>query len=151
MSKDYALTKNGSFIPIQELTHGLNIRYVDLDEDEMMHWKYIKRVKLSNGKYRYYYDESVLTESVKKAEAMNARAAAAIKQAAAAYTAKPTAQAKQKVFAAYRHQQYTQDLVKRVTKEYEKKKIASFPARIISKGIVAVANWLPNLGSKKRK
>ena len=66
MSKDYVLTKNGSFIPIQELAHGRNIRYIDLDEDEMMHWKYIKRVKLSNGKYRYYYDESVLTESVKK-------------------------------------------------------------------------------------
>lgn len=151
MSKDYVLTKNGSFIPIQELTHGRNTRYIDLDEDEMMHWQYIKRVKLPNGKYRYYYDESALTESVKKAEAMNTRAAAAIKEAGAAYMAKPTAQAKQKVLAAYRHQQYTQDLVKRVTKEYEKKKITSFPARVISKGIVAVANWLTNLSSKKRK
>lgn len=43
--------------PVDVLMHGGNISYIDLDEDEIMHWKYIKRVKLSNGKWRYYYDE----------------------------------------------------------------------------------------------
>lgn len=29
-----------------------------LADDELMHWKYIKRIKLANGKYRYWYDEN---------------------------------------------------------------------------------------------
>lgn len=29
-----------------------------LADDELMHWKYIKRVKKSDGTYRYYYDYS---------------------------------------------------------------------------------------------
>lgn len=33
------------------------IYYIDLDPDELVHWKYIKREKLSNGKYRYYYKD----------------------------------------------------------------------------------------------
>lgn len=32
------------------------IKYIDLNPSELMHWKYIKREKLPNGKYRYYYD-----------------------------------------------------------------------------------------------
>lgn len=27
-----------------------SINYIDLDESELMHWKYIKREKLPNGK-----------------------------------------------------------------------------------------------------
>ena len=42
--------------PIDLLMHSGDIRYIDLDEGELCHWKYIKREKLSNGKYRYYYD-----------------------------------------------------------------------------------------------
>ena len=34
-----------------------DIRYIDLSEGEMMHWKYLRRVKLPNGKYRYYYEK----------------------------------------------------------------------------------------------
>lgn len=41
--------------PVNALIHGDDIRYIDLDEDEIMHWKYIKKKKLSNGKWRYYY------------------------------------------------------------------------------------------------
>lgn len=33
-----------------------DIRHIDLDEGELCHWKYIKREKLPNGKWRYYYD-----------------------------------------------------------------------------------------------
>jgi hypothetical protein len=35
--------------------HRYNIAYIDLDEDEIMHWKYIKKEKVG-GKWRYYYD-----------------------------------------------------------------------------------------------
>jgi hypothetical protein len=50
-----------------------NIAYIDLDEGELMHWKYIKRVKLPNGKYRYYYDQSELDryESMAKTASEN--------------------------------------------------------------------------------
>ena len=53
--------------PISELYHEDNIAYIDLDEGELMHWKYIKREKLPNGKWRYYYDESELTRYEQKA------------------------------------------------------------------------------------
>lgn len=46
--------------PIEELYHSNNIAYIDLDEDEICHWKYIKREKLPNGKWRYFYDQSEL-------------------------------------------------------------------------------------------
>lgn len=46
--------------PMEELYHGDNIAYIDLDEDEICHWKYIKREKLPNGKWRYFYDQSEL-------------------------------------------------------------------------------------------
>ena len=36
--------------------NGTKIRYIDLAEGELMHWKYIKKTKLPNGKWRYYYD-----------------------------------------------------------------------------------------------
>lgn len=29
-----------------------------LADDELMHWKYVKRVRGKNGKYRYYYDNT---------------------------------------------------------------------------------------------
>lgn len=44
------------YTPVEVLRHGNSIAYIDLDEGELMHWKYIKRVKLANGKWRYYYD-----------------------------------------------------------------------------------------------
>lgn len=38
-----------------------------LADDELMHWKYVKRVLGKNGKYRYYYDNNTGT-SIKKAD-----------------------------------------------------------------------------------
>lgn len=37
-----------------------------LTDDELMHYKYVKRVRGKNGKYRYYYDNNTGT-SIKKA------------------------------------------------------------------------------------
>ena len=36
-----------------------------LADDELMHWKYIKRVRGKNGKYRYYYDNNTGTSKKK--------------------------------------------------------------------------------------
>ena len=38
-----------------------------LADDELMHWKYVKRVRGKNGKYQYYYDSNTGT-SMKKAD-----------------------------------------------------------------------------------
>ena len=37
-----------------------------LADDELMHWKYIKRVRGKNGKYQYYYDNNTGTSSIRK-------------------------------------------------------------------------------------
>ena len=37
-----------------------------LADDELMHWKYVKRVRGKNGKYRYYYDNNAGTSSIRK-------------------------------------------------------------------------------------
>lgn len=55
MGMNYYIGSNGMFISENQLMRKRNIRYVDLNQDEMMHYKYIKREKLPNGKYRYYY------------------------------------------------------------------------------------------------
>lgn len=36
-----------------------------LADDELMHWKYVKRVLGKNGKYRYYYDNNTGTSKKK--------------------------------------------------------------------------------------
>ena len=40
-----------------------------LADDELMHWKYVKRVRGKNGKYRYYYDNNTGTSSTRKSTA----------------------------------------------------------------------------------
>ena len=43
---------------MDELMHAMGYSYVDLDEDELFHWKYIKREKV-NGKWRYWYKDTL--------------------------------------------------------------------------------------------
>lgn len=157
---------------------GSNIRYIDLDESELMHWKYIKKEKLPNGKVRYYYDQSELDKyenTIKTARGHSINAAANVYQLQKEYDAAVEARkdawwdnntrhtlgksgvdtfkayakaqddvekARKALNDAKKSHEYHNNLVDRVIKEYEVKKITSFPARVISKGIVAVANWL---------
>ena len=91
-----------------------------LADDELMHWKYVKRVRGKNGKYRYYYDNNTGT-SIKKADAkpstkssskhkvsyINGKHSAAIAAAQAAAQNTPMYQLKhgnlkQKVIAGYK-------------------------------------------------
>lgn len=50
---------------ITELIHDDHFAYIDLDEGELCHWKYVKKKKLPNGKWRYYYDLEDLKKDVK--------------------------------------------------------------------------------------
>ena len=91
-----------------------------LADDELMHYKYVKRVLGKNGKYRYYYDNNTGT-SIKKAVAkpttkssskhkvsyINGKHSAAIAAAQAAAQNTPMYQLKhgnlkQKVIAGYK-------------------------------------------------
>ena len=65
-----------------------------LADDELMHWKYVKRVRGKNGKYRYYYDNNTgtskkkayvkpTTKSIRKSTTGKHSAAIASAQAAA--------------------------------------------------------------------
>lgn len=158
------------------------IRYVDLDEDEIFHWKYIKRNKLPNGKWRYYYDESNLTKAKYKADQSEAQIGQnyanminAQKAYGAAQTAKAVASnrynnlvnsgkasysevrsakdaynvashrdktAKRHATAATRKYNNSVEKTEKLIKQYERKKIISFPRRAISIGVVAAANWI---------
>lgn len=53
----------------------INVGYIDLDEGELMHWKYIKKVKLPNGKWRYYYDMDSLKNDAGNAIGINQKRA----------------------------------------------------------------------------
>lgn len=139
--------------PVDVLMHGDNIRYIDLDEDEIMHWKYIKREKLSNGKYRYYYDQSELDQAKAEADAANnvlynmekvdakieAGKSGKLGPLANAVTNSETY--RKKFAEAEKH-------AEEATKRYQKMAITSFPARIISKGFVKVANFFTDLFSR---
>ena len=88
-----------------------------LADDELMHWKYIKRVRGKNGKYQYYYDNNtgtskkkattVIPSSKAKVSYINGKHGAAIAAAQAAAQNTPMYQLKhgnlkQKVIAGYK-------------------------------------------------
>ena len=87
-----------------------------LADDELMHWKYVKRVRGKNGKYRYYYDNNTGTSKKKatnipsskaKVSYINGKHGAAIAAAQAAAQNTPMYQLKngnlkQKVAAGYK-------------------------------------------------
>ena len=82
-----------------------------LADDELMHYKYVKRVLGKNGKYRYYYDNntgtSIKKANVKPSTKSNGKHSAAIAAAQAAAQNTPMYQLKngnikQKVVAGYK-------------------------------------------------
>ena len=90
---------------------------IELADDELMHWKYIKRVRGKNGKYQYYYDNNtgtskkkattVIPSSKAKVSYINGKHSAAIAAAQAAAQNTPMYQfkhgnLKQKVVAGYK-------------------------------------------------
>ena len=67
MDYEYILTSEG------KLMHTQRLAYVDLDEGELAHFKYIKREKLPNGKWRYYYDAEQMKTDFKDSTGITAR------------------------------------------------------------------------------
>ena len=168
--------------PVDILMHGGDINYIDLNEGELCHWKYIKREKLPNGKYRYSYDESELKEAAKNVEKAQkdsvnkafdvynakqdfAKARTEVGKANIHNYARPSADSYKEYATAsvnYGIKEYNLKKAQTAHKEavskanaaerkYQTKKITSFAARTISKGIVKIANLLSGSSSKKKK
>lgn len=151
--------------PVDILMHGEDIHYIDLDEGELMHWKYIKREKLPNGKWRYYYDQSEL-DAAKSASQQaqqqqlndaykSGSAKAKLNFAYERYHEKnlnpsKIQEAKQNYETAHKKMKASAAKAKKAEKKYRTMKIKSFPARAISKGIVKIAN-IGNGTNKKKK
>lgn len=168
--------------PVSMLAHGDDVHYIDLDEDEIMHWKYIRREKLPNGKYRYYYTEKELNKYKNEAAQASKNAEKSKKKYDLAYhkygrakesegkavvryrnainnsksnildwikTSDTRTRASQNVKTtkkeadkAKREYEKAAKKAEQLVKKYERKKVTSFVSRTVSKGIVAVANWL---------
>ena len=150
------------------LMHGGDINYIDLDEGEMCHFKYIKREKLANGKYRYYYDQSEL-DKVKSAakNAQDKYNKETLRYAANKSNIATNTELYKKTpnkYAAEAIVKSTLDLedsknamnkasenAKKLANAYKKKAITSFAARTISKGLVKIANFLSGSSKKNKK
>ncbi len=172
---NYILTSDGVFISQDELFHGRDIHYIDLDPDELMHWKYIKRVKLPNGKYRYYYDYNELNATKRKAD--EAKSNALMEQArvqlynyhtenyvkprlrAAVRAHNEEAETKashdfrrstSKAYAASKKQEEYEKIAKEYTQKYNSMKVTEFVAKNIVKGLNAISNLIYKLTHKKK-
>lgn len=170
----YILTSDGVFIRQDELFHGRDICYIDLDPDELVHWKYIKRVKLPNGKYRYYYDNSYrsnqeniyktnMLESFKKsAEVVNAeddmknasrrrKSNYEVGDYDRAHKASVEFQdAARRKKTAESEAKAANDAANKALKKYEAMKVTEFVAKNIVKGLNAISNLIYKLTHKKK-
>jgi hypothetical protein len=137
-----------------------NGTFVEVSDEELMHWKYIKREK-KNGKWRYYYDEEAANVilDLQKTSANNARA-----KEFDAYL--KDYERKQKIpveFRDTRKNPFQVDMHKtakdyraarraarRAVAKYERMKVGHAIDKAVSIGTVAVANYLSDRFSKKK-
>ena len=141
--------------------------FYEVSNDQLMHWKYIKREK-KNGRWVYYYDQSelnALKSNVNNAKlqedaARNGLIASRVNRDVnadiyaengnASYTAKIVAQAAADANRYEKAYKNKSEYAKRVTKKYNSMAVKTFAARTISKGLVKVANFFSKLFSKKK-
>ena len=116
------------------IIHG---RLHETSDDELIHWKYVKRVK-KNGRWVYYYDQSEL-DAMREKIAETER-----KTFLDTRGASPTSGH----IVGINTRSYNE--LKALTKEYNTKKVSTFASRTISKGAVKVGNLFSKVFSKKR-
>lgn len=162
MSYNYILSPDGKLMH----TDLSKVSYIDLDEKEFCHWKYIKRVKLPNGKWRYYYEDDELDA---KAQTLNRARNNLLRAGVLKAAAKSKLDsAKQNNFYKNSRSSVTKqaDIYNKVTKarsdydkasadrakaetavktaekSYKSQKVKDLPEKIVSKGVVFVANLI---------
>ena len=146
----------------------------EISDDELMHWKYVKRVK-KNGRWVYYYDDQSgrYKESMDKAKTLNDRAKG-IKnfneslmnttgRTVKVHLQNPNRDVTKtkKIFDA--HDQAIEGYKKAVVTEarthnnymsavkaYENQKVKDIGKKTIAKGVVKVANFFSKVFSKKK-
>lgn len=158
MSNKYIITSNGTFLS-----------QADIDQNELMHFKYIKREKTSDGHWRYYYDDRYLkeaksiadnarTDSLKEsANAINARdnARRAMKRAKNLYRSSNSKtynkavndyfnSKKKESAASYRAEKYS-EVSNKYIKKYKSMKLFSTPAKTLTKGLNAVSKFMSKI------
>lgn len=131
-----------------------NGAFYEVSDDELMHWKYIKREK-KNGRWVYYYNQSELDAA--KAEAdRTTKAFDTMKKADDKLESAKSGKFGKISDAisnskAYRNTyEKTKNRAREATKQYYKMAVISFPARVVSKGLVKLGNLLSSKLTKKR-
>jgi hypothetical protein len=150
--------------------------------EELSHWKYIKKKKLPDGTYKYYYKQSELDRMKSDIDKNNEKELKYIVGATNAESDKNIAAERMDEYAAlyqktgdykyldaysiskseyesnkdeenaYRNQaKRTEEKGRKMVERYKAKKVKTFVERTISKGIVAVANFISKLSRKLNK
>ncbi len=139
----------------------------EISDDELMHWKYIKREK-KNGKWVYYYDEKEANKELRPQQKLVAEAKARESVAQLEYAANKKladamglndgrntfygneiavknrqARSANKYNSAKRH-------TEKVVKKYERMKLGRNIKKSVSTGIVKIANIFSGAGNKQK-
>lgn len=146
------------------LIHG---QLVEVSDEVLMHWKYIKREK-KNGRWVYYYDEGAADrDDYKNAKDYQKAEAKTWERERELNTAKKrlketgtTVDAKIRYgdqISAHNNYKRAVDNLKRASKsqnrayrKYQARTVSNFAAKTISKGAVKVANLFSKLFTKKK-
>lgn len=149
--------------------HSATLRHVS---DELYHWKYIKRER-KNGRWVYYYDQSELDFQKRQLDKANTHAHITQRRATAAknvldksneirfkkhgdpvnWPVEDSVDNARQTDVWQNHVAANKAAKARVsvlTERYKKAKTKSLPARTISKGLVAIANFASRVFRKKR-
>ena len=146
--------------PVSELMHSDDTIGLFESDEELMHFKYIKREK-KNGKWVYYYDESALTNS--ETAQRYRRTKEGVREEKKQYEDykrflenppykdTPTARANRErhLKIAGNHYKAMRQSAAGAAAQYAIKKVSSFPERTISRGLVKLGNLLS--GRRKKK
>lgn len=142
------------------IIHG---QLVEVSDDVLMHWKYIKREK-KNGRWVYYYDQSAYDNSIavkdyevkkqllKKAEQQSMRDNVNYRVNSKLNSTdwKTEHELAEKAIQSKIKYYDLKASAKEAEKRYKNAQIRTFAARTISKGAVKVANLFSKLFSKKK-
>ena len=147
------------------------IVYRELEDDELMHWKYVKRERV-NGRWRYYYDDSSFKDKKKAYEDAEKNlttkqlryllSKSAVKTNYDLYTKDGNeklsdAESKRMTEFMSKMTAYESDYTiagvefTRAKSEYMNAKLSHIPAAVISKGMVAVKNAISAIDSLNQK
>jgi triphosphoribosyl-dephospho-CoA synthetase len=137
-----------------------DIRYIDLAEDEIAHFKYIRRVRTADG-WRYYYDEeSANNDRIAAKKKINEADSKAFKASQKYYRAtniykeagiNANGKVQRQYNRAARQYKRAERKARNLVKKYNNLVVRQNMSKKISAGIIKIANMLSNISGKKKK